>query len=430
MSEAGGIIKKEVKELLTLQTLIPIIIFALIFGMLGTAFGGINQTLYQKPVIGLIDNDHGELSAIANQTLRQNAIVVYNGTSVDEGLNVIDAKKGFAVILIPSNFTEDINNNRSATVEVYWLMKGTGIADTVPLGTVDALISVTRTNISKHLIEGDVVINSTVILSPLKISDTTIVKGKELSGISPDIIGSMMATQGFIIPLIVLMVITMAGSMVITSMGTEKENKTLETLLTLPIRRSSIVFGKLAGAAIVGLIMAIIYMLGMANYMSAFSGSSPIDLAKLGLSLDLSDYLLVGISLFLALLAALSLCMILGIFTKNYKAAQTMTLPITILALVPMFINLTMDFDTMPVAAQVIVFAIPFSHPMMAVRALMFDNTGLVLVGIGYELLFTLVAMFIAVTLFKKDILLTGRVKSSERKRTRFPLIDLIRRKR
>ena len=238
-------------------------------------------------------------------------------------------------------------------------------------------------------------------------------------GISPGTIASVITNQGIIMPLIVMMVIIYGGSMVINSMGNEKENKTLETLLTLPVSRNSIVMGKLIGATIVGLIMAVIYMIGLGYYMTSFSFGAPIDLAKYGISLDLPKYLLIGVSLFLALMCALALCLILGIFTKNYKAAQSMTLPITMLALIPMFVLMFTDFDSLPTMGQALIFAIPFSQPTIAARALMFDDYTLVIAGIIYNAAFGLVTMFIAVKLFKMDILLTGRVKSAEQKRRR-----------
>jgi ABC-2 type transport system permease protein len=74
------------------------------------------------------------------------------------------------------------------------------------------------------------------------------------------------------------------------------------------------------------------------------------------------------------------------------------------------------DFATLPLGAQVLVFAIPFSQPIIAINSLMFGEVGIVLIGIVYQLAFALGAMFVAVYLFKKDILLTGRVKSQERK--------------
>jgi len=205
-------------------------------------------------------------------------------------------------------------------------------------------------------------------------------------------------------------------------MGSEKENKTLETLLTMPVSRSSIVFGKLLGAAVVGLIMAVIYMLGMSFYFTSLTGSISIDLAQYGLTLGPLDYLLVGASLFAALVFALALCMILGIFTKNYKAAQTMTMPVTFLAMIPMFVTMFTDFDTLPLVGKILVFAIPFSHPMIAMRSLMFDDYILVIAGIAYSTIMALLAMFIAVTLFKKDILLTGKAISQE-KLDKFPML-------
>jgi ABC-2 type transport system permease protein len=182
------------------------------------------------------------------------------------------------------------------------------------------------------------------------------------------------------------------------------------------------VFGKLAGAAIVGLVLSAIYMIGLGYYMTSLTAGASLDLSQYGISLDLFDYILVGISLFLALLSALALCMILGIFTKNYKAAQTMTLPVTMLALIPMFVLMFTDFSTLPLGAQVLVFAIPFSQPIIAINSLMFGEVGIVLVGIVYQLAFALGAMFIAVYLFKKDILLTGRVKSQASKKRRLSL--------
>jgi ABC-2 type transport system permease protein len=158
--------------------------------------------------------------------------------------------------------------------------------------------------------------------------------------------------------------------------------------------------------------MAVIYMVGLGYYTASLSGGVSGDLAKFGLSLDALDYVIVGISLFLALICALALCMVLGIFAKNYKAAQTLTMPITFLALIPYFILIFADFETLPTIMQGVVFAIPFSHPMMAMNELMFGNFTMVGAGIAYEAIFALVTMFVAVTLFKKDILLTGRIKN------------------
>ena len=428
MNSVTNIIKKEVKELLTPSTLIPIIIMAAIFGSLGNIIGGAGQEATKAPVIGIVDQDHSVISEVASKTLDKSAKVVFTGSSVSEGLTALEKEDGIALIIIPSGFGERILSNKSGEYQILWIMKGTGLMDTISSSNVDLSLQLASASISKEIIDSHASVNSTVILNPTVKNETTIFKGKEMVGISPGLISGFMSQQAFVVPLIVLMVIIMAGSMVISSMGTEKENKTLETLLTLPVKRSSIVFGKLAGSAIVGLILAVIYMIGLGYYTSSISAGSPIDMAKYGLTLDAFDYILVGISLFLGLLSALALCMLLGIFAKNYKSAQTLTMPITLLAMIPMFAVMMLDFNTMPLVGQVLLFAIPFTHPMMAIRSLMFDDYTLVVGGIVYEAIFAIATMAIAVWLFRKDILLTGRLTAGGKKQSWSPLWNAIQR--
>ena len=427
MSSLSKIIRKEVKELLTPATLVPIIIIALLFGSLGGVFGGIEETMTEAPKVAVINQDPGMMSGVAVAVINQSAEIVYQGQDVQDALNALDDAGGVSLLIIPSNFTSNIMGDKVGTIEAIWLMKGAGIMDSLPGASVEGVLMNVDQAISIVLIQNNLTANASLILNPTQLMESTVFKGKTMEGVSPITISSMMSSQSFVMPLIVLMVIIYAGSIVISSMGTEKENKTLETLLTMPVSRTSIVFGKLVGAAIVGLLMAVIYMLGMSYYFSSLMGSATIDLEQYGMTLGILDYVLVGISLFAALVFALALCMILGIFTKNYKAAQTMTLPVTFLAMIPMFVTMFTDFDTLPLVAKAVVFAIPFSHPMIAMRALMFDDYVLVLSGIAYSSMMALLVMFIAVTLFKKDILLTGKVASSDSK-SRSPLVNLMRR--
>ena len=420
MSALGNIIKKETKELLTPTTILPIIVIALVFGSMGNAIGGIEKELKEKPVLGFINEDTGTLSTIATSILTNYSDVVFNSTDIndrEEGLEQVKQHDGVALIVITQNFTSDIIESNPGEIEVYWIMKGAGLMDTISSGAVEYLISLINTNISRELIQDNTSINATVVLAPTNRIETTYFKGKEMTGLSPGEITGMLSSQSMMIPIIMMMIILMAGGMVISSMALEKENKTLETLLTLPVKRTSIVAGKIVASAIIGLLMAVIYMLGLSNYMQSFQGSANVNLADYGLALTSQDFILIGISLFVTLIAGLALCMLLGTFAKNYKSAQTLTFPVTILAMIPMFITMFKDFDTLPLALKGIVFAIPFSHPMMAPRALIFNDYTLVIAGIIYVSIFTIISISIVVWVFKTDRLLTGSVK---RKRSSF----------
>jgi ABC-2 type transport system permease protein len=406
----GNIIKKEFKELFLISTLLPIVVIAIVFGSVGNVIGNVQETMKEKPVIGIVDMDVGNLSDIAMSVLTENAKVVYNGSDVEGGLEEVRKENGVALLVIPGNFSQNIYANNPGEIEIDWIMKGAGMMDSISSSVGEGLIQSVNQEISGKLIQQDSPLDPALVLNPTKRVDTTFFKGKEIKGLSPSQLSNMLNSQSIVIPIVIMMLIIMAGSSVISSMGLEKENKTLETLLTLPVRRSYIVIGKMVGSALVGMIMAAIYMLGFSRYMSSFQ-SSNINLADFGLGLGIPDYLLVGISLFTALLAGLSLCIVLGTFAKNYRSGQTLIFPITALAMVSMFTIMFKDFDTIPVALRILVFAIPFSHPMMAMRALMLDNYPLVIGGIAYTAVFTVVMIAIAVRIFNSDRLLTGSVR-------------------
>ena len=161
-------------------------------------------------------------------------------------------------------------------------------------------------------------------------------------------------------------------------------------------------------SASIGLLFAVIYTIGMNNYLQGFQFTEGVNLAQYDLVLTSQDIILIGVTLFITLIAALALCMLLGTFAKNYKSAQTLVFPVTMLAMISMFITMFADFDTLPLALKGLVFAIPFSHPMMAPRALIFDDYLMVIGGIIYVLIFATITILIVVWVFKTDRLLTG----------------------
>lgn len=413
-----NIIAKEVRELLTPQTLIPIVVVAVIFAMMGGVVGDIGEEVTQRPVIGVVDQDEGDLSQIAGSVLGATARVVHSGTDVAEGLRRTGEGGGVALLVFPPDFSEKILGGEPGTIEIHWIMRGLGMMDFISSAPVEGAISAVNQAITAALLEGSIPLNPEVILNPTTRTDTTLVKGKTIAGVSPTAISNTLMSQSIMIPLLVMMLMMMAGSTVISSMGLEKESKTLETLLTMPVSRSSIVTGKIVGSALVGLVMALIYMLGFSFYMRSFQMGA-IDLGQYGLALGLLDYVLVGGSLFLALLAGLALCIVLGTFARDYRSAQTLLFPITAMAMIPMFLIMFKDFATVSLGLQAVLFVIPFSHPMMAIRALMFDEYPLVLGGIAYSAVFSAVVIAVAVRIFKSDRLLTGGEKSRRAARAR-----------
>jgi len=216
------------------------------------------------------------------------------------------------------------------------------------------------------------------------------------------------------IPVLMMIIMIMSGQMVISSMALEKENKTLETLLTLPVKRTSIVSGKILSSAIVGLLLSLIYLLGFGFYMTSFDMGQVVSDAGIDMSLSMFDLSLFGILLFVTLIAALSLCMLLGTMAKNFKSAQSLIFPVVMMTMFPMFITMFTDVDILPFGLKALVYAIPFSHPMMATRALIFEDYMFVIGGIIYVTIFSIVMIALVVWVFKTDRLLTGTIQKKK----------------
>jgi ABC-2 type transport system permease protein len=403
------LIRKEIKEMLTMSTLIYMVAMALIFGLTGQLISSSQEGAADKAIIAIENHDTGAYAATLVGTLEAGAEVVYKGDDVVVAREALERKQGVALLTIPADFTDRINSGQQAEVDILWFMQGAGLMDSMPQSMIEGLLSTAKEAISAQLIQENSTLKAEIVLDPAQSIDTTEYKGKMIKGLTPGEISGLLGSKTTVIPVAVMMLILMASSSVISSMGMEKENRTLETLLTLPIRRSYIIISKIVGSAVVGLIMGVIYMAGFYSYFNSLGGST-VSLQDMGLALNSLDYILIGLSVFAALLAALCLSIILGSFASNYRSAQTLTFPIIGLAMLPMMLTMFQDFDTMSLGMKLLIFLIPFSHPMMAMKALMMDNYLLVVGGIAYSLGITAVLVLIATWVFTTDRVVTGTV--------------------
>ena len=110
----------------------------------------------------------------------------------------------------------------------------------------------------------------------------------------------------------------------------EKEEKTLETLLTTPVDRFAILMGKVSSTIIVAGVAAVTVLIGYNYMISSLSvgiagvTSGSVDLVALGLVPSVGGYALLGISLFFTLLSALALAVVMSAFSENVRGAQAL----------------------------------------------------------------------------------------------------------
>jgi ABC-2 type transport system permease protein len=173
--------------------------------------------------------------------------------------------------------------------------------------------------------------------------------------------------------------------------------------------------GKLSGSIVVAGVAAIAYMIGFNYYMGSFTSAIPagtnLDLVSLGLVPSLFGYLLLGISLFVALLSALAMAVILSAFAEDVRSAQSLVSYVYPFLFIPSFILMYVDINALPLAVKVALYAIPYSHPIIASRAVTMGDYWTAVWGIVYVSIFTLVIMYIASRLFATEKVLTAKLK-------------------
>jgi ABC-2 type transport system permease protein len=239
---------------------------------------------------------------------------------------------------------------------------------------------------------------------------------------------SFVSQQTTFIPIVLFLVIVFAAQMIATAVATEKENKTLETLLSYPVTRTAIVTSKMVAAGLVALLSAAAYMLGMQQYMSGMEASmgggtesaaaaSAAAMQQLGLTYGPTDYLMLGLTLFASILVALSIAIILGAFAESVKSVGSLITPLMVLILVPYLLTLIVDLSVMPDAVRYAVMAIPFTYPFVTGPALFLGNYGLVWWGIAYQLVWFAVFAAIAARVFSSDRILTMKLSFGRKKR-------------
>jgi ABC-2 type transport system permease protein len=70
-----------------------------------------------------------------------------------------------------------------------------------------------------------------------------------------------------------------------------------------------------------------------------------------------------------------------------------------------------LDINTLPFALKLVLFAIPFSHPLIASKAVIMGDYWTAVFGIVYVSIFTLIVMYIASRLFATEKILTAKLK-------------------
>lgn len=414
----GTIILKEMRELLTRKMLLPFFAIMVLFLFIGRAVRGERKKASAPQRALVLVQDNSEIADTIIKQLNQSGLLITVITEPKEQAITRAQKENFPLLIVlPESIEERFARFEPVTVEAYTIIKGFSFAQSIRGVKVRSALAQINAELSRHQLKKIAAgLEPENIQNPLQTGEYVILKNRVAQG-SPEIIQRLVISQTFLIPIVLLMVIIYSSQMIAASIGQEKENKTLETLLTVPISRVTIVLGKMLGAAIAAFAISAIFMGAMAYYTTAFS-ERPQQLPiatnialTLGLNLTTEGMILIGITLFLAILAALALATLLAVFSEDAKSAQAAIAPLMIMCLVPYFFTMFFDIQTLSLPLKIFVLLIPFSYPFLVPQALIFGNYHLIIFGLVYVSLFAAFTVFIAASLFNSDLVLTAKLR-------------------
>ncbi|MGQ9460184.1 MAG: ABC transporter permease [Candidatus Bathyarchaeaceae archaeon] len=417
-----SIVVKEVKELardpkiLLGMIIVPLIMLPLMGFAIQTSMKTAEKSIGSISV-AVMDLDKGSAAEnLTNFLIAQNVrIVKVDDLDFVEAVKYVQQSNLTGLLVIPSGFSNNVTEGLKAELDVYTVFRSGGIAESTSSSVISALLeafeeSLVLQKVGEKFPEKD----PETVLNPIDMSEKTIIKGKSVN-IPPSVLFSVMMLQSMGMPVGIMVLLIFAMQLAATSVASEKEEKTLETLLTLPVNRFTVLVGKLTGSIIVAVVGAVAYIVGFSYYMSSFTGMMPteigVDLAAIGLAPTPISYLLLGISLFMALVSALALAISISVFAEDVRGAQALVGPLSMLFIFPMFFTMFTDIYALPLPLMIALLAIPFTHPMLASRAAFTGDYLTAILGIVYVSIFTIVVLYIAARLFGTEKILTAKLK-------------------
>jgi ABC-2 type transport system permease protein len=423
LNSLWALIVKEVKELvrdpkiLVGVVLMPIIIFPIMGAAIQVSQESVERAIMGASFAVYTDDEGFVTDALLSYLYTNNTVVPIEADSLEDALVAFKATDSSALIYIPNGYHTNITLGQNGVLRVYANLRNLNMAETQSTNVVSSLISIYNyyfsiSRIRSLLEQTGGVGTPEAIRSPIVIHYASILKGNVLD-IPPSAIFNLVMGQSIMLPIMVMMMVIFAIQMAATSIALEKEQKTLETLMTLPVSRFTILAGKLSGSVVIALAGSVSYLVGFGFYInSAFSfvpGATTMNIDDVGIGITPLGMALVGVVIFVTLVSALAMALSVAVFADNVRSAQSFTGALVTPIMIPAIVLMFSDIEMLPQSFQWIMLAIPYTHTIIATKAAFLANYTVVVRSILFIGVWTVVVLYAAARIFSTERIITAR---------------------
>ncbi len=427
------LLKKELKELLTPTTIVILVLC--VFGL--TALGSIMDSEIEKSSeetgkINICDQDKGTFSSAIIEAMKAADYeineVELTGDDYVKQLKDLDLT---SVVIIPQGFEQQMQDIitsgegvelKPVNIEMVSRLESLSLTGNMEDGSMmatTAIDSAVKTVVYSKM--GVTPEQMLMLEAPVSLKETTIVGDKQAEA-SATMLSAYVMMSSMFVPIVIFLLIIYSSQMIMNAVATEKIDKTLETLLSAPISRLSVLLAKMTAASVVSALYAVAFLIGFKDMMGVGGMTDTISgaldssvVSQLGLDLSMGGYIMLVAQMFLSLLITLAVSLILGALAKDAKSSQTLLLPIMGMVMIPYMISMFTDISALGPFKWVL-YAIPYSHTFMAQTNIILNDMPAYFGGLIYQLILLIICMGCAVKMFTSDKIFTLTLNFGERK--------------
>ena len=387
------IFKKELKDTLRdkrtlmMMLVIPILIFPIIL----TLFVNISESFTKKAAekevkIGFVGSkDNYVLTQLRNmpEELGKKDIIQYSDTlQIKEDIKSDSIQIG---MFVSPSFDSDLATKKPASITVFYNATDVGMKNRAEayMQTIESIATQER-YLELNLKSSE--------LTPIKTEYENVASDKEMIGkLAGGILPYIFIAFGFL------------GCMypAIDLFTGEKERGTIETLLTTPVARWQILFGKMGVVVLSGLMASFAALLGLFLSIEVLNIVQNQELLDVIHGILNVQFILMLFGLLLPLTIFFAGVMIpVAVYAKSFKEAQSIITPLNIVMVLPAMIGFFPGIDL-----NIITACIPVVNVVLATKELIAGTLEISLLALSFFVMLTLavIAVFVSYKRFDKE---------------------------
>ncbi len=401
-------LSRDYKTLAT-SILLPLAFFPLL-GLISLAL------VSQQPInVAIIDLDNTTYTneylglEVSSHYIVEEFIKTYRSYGVNvittNNLSIIDDPSIDLVIVIPKGFTYNVTSiNTSAYIRIYKkaALQSSAKAESIAYAVIDYL----KKEFSKEKVEALIKllgINASVkaFLEPIVTTTTLVTVTGGKAGIEEE----LRATLARILVLALSVVMTPATSFMIDGIIGERERKTIEMVLSLPISVQLIIYAKLVAATLLGLLTAVADALGFLAYMILLGMAFGTNMFVL-----IDPWLLVlhSIVAFFTILVTISIALPFITRTRGIRSAANIASAIAIIGTMVFFTGFIVDYSRLASDVKTLLYFIPYTHSVLSIQYYVLGNVTASLTHIAILVILSTTLLAISLKIISTEKLLVA----------------------